>query len=78
MDALFPFLETLRDTEGDLRKAVEAAKRGVESTRGMKASLGRTVYVGDVGDVPDPGAVGVAKLVEGIEEGVGRGMEVAN
>lgn len=70
IDALFPFLKTLNDTNGDLYAAVEAGRKGAESTRGMKASLGRTVYVGDVGDVPDPGAVGVVKLVEGLGEGL--------
>lgn len=70
IDALLPFLETLKETQGDLHAAVEAARKGAENTRGMKASLGRTVYVGDVGDVPDPGAVGVLRLVEGLGEGL--------
>jgi len=70
IDALFPFLQTLKDTNGDPHAAVEAARKGAESTRGMEASLGRTVYIGDVGDVPDPGAVGVVKLVEGLGEGL--------
>ncbi|KAF8477433.1 Dak1 domain-containing protein [Kalaharituber pfeilii] len=77
MDALYPFLQTLNDTQGDLHAAVEAARQGAESTRGMKASLGRTVYVGSVGDTPDPGAIGVLRLVEGLGTGL-RKSGVAN
>ena len=67
VDALQPFVNTLVETE-DFTKAVEAAKKGSESTQGMEASLGRSVYVG--GDnwkkVPDPGAFGLAQLLAGI------------
>ncbi|KAF8449734.1 Dak1 domain-containing protein [Kalaharituber pfeilii] len=70
MDALYPFLQTLNDANGDLHAAVEAARQGAESTRGMKATLGRTVYVGSVGDIPDPGAIGVSKFVEGLGNGL--------
>ena len=35
-------------------------KGGAESTKGMKPKLGRTVYIDRVGDIPDPGAVGIA------------------
>ena len=66
MDALYPCLYALNESKGDIQAAAEAAQRGAKSTRGMKAKLGRTVYVGNVGDVPDPGAVGVAKLIEGM------------
>ena len=45
MDALFPFVEGLKG-DGDVKKAAEAAKEGAEKTKGMKASLGRAVYVG--------------------------------
>lgn len=72
MDALSPFLQKLQDTQGDLKEAVGAARKGTESTKGMEASLGRTVYVGNVGDVPDPGAVGVLRLVEGFEAGLSK------
>lgn len=48
VDALAPFVETLKSS-GSLKKAAEAAKEGAEHTKGMKASLGRTVYVGGEG-----------------------------
>lgn len=56
VDALQPFVETLNST-GDLTKAAEASRKGADSTKGMKASLGRSVYVGGSGfeQVPDPG-----------------------
>lgn len=56
VDALEPFVQTLIES-GNLKKAAEASRKGAESTKGMKASLGRTVYVGGTGfeQVPDPG-----------------------
>jgi dihydroxyacetone kinase len=67
VDALHPFVETLTET-GDLKKAAEASRKGAEGTRGMKASLGRTVYVGGTGfeHVPDPGAWGLSEFFLGI------------
>ena len=67
VDALHPFVEVLGRT-GDVARAAEAARLGAESTRGMKASLGRTVYVGGSGfeEVPDPGAWGLACFFEGL------------
>ncbi|KAF1986864.1 dihydroxyacetone kinase [Aulographum hederae CBS 113979] len=66
VDALFPFVEAMK--EGDVKAAAQKAKEGAESTKGMRASLGRTVYVGGEGwsEVPDPGAVGVAGFVAGL------------
>lgn len=66
VDALEPFVVTLGET-GDLTKAAEAAKKGAEGTRGMEASLGRTVYVGGEGfkAVPDPGAYGLSEFFLG-------------
>ena len=40
MDALIPFCETL-EKDADLKKAVDAAEEGANSTKGMKASFGR-------------------------------------
>ena len=42
------------------------------ATKGMKASLGRTVYVGGSGfeEVPDPGAHGLATFLTGLAEGL--------
>lgn len=71
MDALYPFVKTLRETS-DVELAAKAAEEGAQGTRGMKASLGRTVYVG--GDswqqVPDPGAYGLAELLLGFRDGL--------
>jgi dihydroxyacetone kinase len=73
MDALMPFVETLRST-GDIKKAAQAARKGAEETKGMKASLGRAVYVGSeqewMGKVPDPGAWGLAEFLDGLAEAV--------
>jgi dihydroxyacetone kinase len=67
VDALEPFVETLSST-GDIKKAAEAAKKGAEGTKGMKASLGRTVYIGGSGfeQVPDPGAWGLSEFFLGL------------
>lgn len=69
VDALQPFVQNLGKT-GDLKQAAEAAKAGAESTKGMKASLGRTVYVGGSGfeQVPDPGAWGLAAFFLGLAD----------
>lgn len=67
VDALQPFVDTLRDT-GDLRRAAEAARKGAEGTKGMVPGLGRSVYVGGTGykKVPDPGAWGLAAFFGGL------------
>jgi len=69
MDSLSPFVATLKET-GNAKKAATAAQKGSESTRGMKASLGRTVYVGGEGwqGVPDPGAHGLSEFLAGIAD----------
>ncbi|KAF9220697.1 DAK1/DegV-like protein [Gyrodon lividus] len=82
VDALAPLCESVLSfvssstatlTMADLEEAVEATKRGAESTRGMRARLGRASYVskdGDGGGVPpDPGAWGVAAMAEGFVTG---------
>ncbi|OQD74742.1 hypothetical protein PENDEC_c009G04755 [Penicillium decumbens] len=73
MDALVPFCDTLFETH-DVRVAAEAAQKGTESTKSMKASLGRSVYVGGesewIGKVPDPGAYGLTEFLNGIAESV--------
>lgn len=67
MDALAPFVDVLKKT-GNVQKAAEAAKEGAYKTKGMKASLGRSVYVGGTGfeEVPDPGAHGLSIFLSGI------------
>ena len=66
MDALVPFVQTL--AKGDLKAAVNSAKQGRDSTKGMSASLGRAVYVAaeNFGKVADPGAEGVVAIAEGL------------
>jgi dihydroxyacetone kinase len=73
MDALYPFVQTLART-GSLNDAAKAAQEGAQGTKGMKASLGRTVYVGGQGfqEVPDPGAHGLAELLLGLSDGLKR------
>ncbi|KAF5630907.1 dihydroxyacetone kinase [Fusarium sp. NRRL 52700] len=67
VDALHPFVEVLNQT-GDVKKAADAALEGANKTKGMQASLGRTVYIGGSGyqEVPDPGAWGLASFFLGL------------
>lgn len=71
IDALAPFIEVLQAAQ-DVQQAANAAQKGADSTKGMKASLGRTVYIGgdDYGDIPDPGAYGLAQFFEGLAVGL--------
>lgn len=71
MDALIPFVDVLKKT-GDTKQAAVAAKKGADGTKGMKASLGRTVYVGGSGfeEVPDPGAYGLSEFLTGLADGL--------
>lgn len=69
VDALYPFVEVLGET-GDVKKAAEAARKAADETKGMQASLGRSVYVGGSGyqEVPDPGAWGLACFFLGLSD----------
>lgn len=71
IDALVPFCTTLRETR-DVQAAAKAAEEGTEATKHMKASLGRSVYVGSeqewIGKVPDPGAYGLSEFLKGLAE----------
>ncbi|KAJ9668650.1 hypothetical protein H2201_001292 [Coniosporium apollinis] len=69
MDALTPFVETLARTP-NVRDAAAAARLGADRTMGMQAKLGRSVYVeaSAYDRVPDPGAIGLAELFEGLAE----------
>ncbi|QIW94935.1 hypothetical protein AMS68_000453 [Peltaster fructicola] len=71
VDALAPFIDQL-NASGDVQKAAAAAEQGAENTKGMKASLGRTVYIGgdDYGEIPDPGAYGLAQFFLGLAAGL--------
>jgi dihydroxyacetone kinase len=76
MDALIPFVETLHEKPGDLRAAVAAASAGAEKTRRMEAKLGRASYVAkeqlslEEDGIPDPGALGVVSVLEGVMAGL--------
>lgn len=72
MDALYPFVSGLSQSSGDVKKAAEKAREGAEKTKGMQASLGRTVYLGGEGfkEVPDPGAYGLSEFLTGLAEGL--------
>lgn len=71
IDALVPFCTKLVDTK-DVKTAAKAAQEGTEKTKYMKASLGRSVYVGGeqewVGKVPDPGAYGLSEFLTGLAD----------
>ena len=69
MDALVPFVNVLTET-GDVKQAAIASKEGADKTKGMRASLGRSVYVGGTGfeEVPDPGAYGLSVFLNGLAE----------
>lgn len=71
LDALSPFINVLQRT-GKVKEAAAAAKTGAEKTKGMKATLGRSVYVGGEGyeEVPDPGAYGLSEFLIGLSEGL--------
>ena len=71
MDSLVPFVDRL-SKGGSVKDAAAASRKGAEDTKGMKASLGRAVYVGSeeewIGKIPDPGAWGLAEFFDGIAE----------
>jgi triose/dihydroxyacetone kinase / FAD-AMP lyase (cyclizing) len=71
VDALVPFSDTLLKT-ADVHAAAKAAEEGTEATKHLKASLGRTVYVGSeeewLGKVPDPGAYGLSEFLSGLAD----------
>lgn len=67
LDCLIPFTETLLET-GKPMKALEEAAKGVESTKALEAKMGRSSYLDEAATrgVPDPGAYGLLKLLEGM------------
>ncbi|EWY85430.1 hypothetical protein FOYG_12604 [Fusarium oxysporum NRRL 32931] len=74
MDALIPFVKNYC-LGGSLRAALAEARNGAESTRRMVAALGRASYVGqerfdEEGGIPDPGALGVVSILEGLRDGL--------
>jgi phosphoenolpyruvate---glycerone phosphotransferase subunit DhaL len=77
MDAFLPALATLKSADSGrgikaaLEQAAEAAAKGAEATRNMKAKFGRARNLGDrVLGHADPGAVSVSLLFRGFSEGI--------
>jgi dihydroxyacetone kinase-like protein len=75
MDAFLPALEVLQAADLSqglqvvLAKAAQAAARGAEATRGMKARFGRARNLGDrVIGHPDPGAVSASLILNKRDE----------
>lgn len=71
IDALAPFCTKLVETK-DVHAAAKAAQEGTEATKHLKASLGRSVYVGGeqewLGKIPDPGAYGLSEFLSGVAD----------
>ncbi|MCX6922779.1 MAG: dihydroxyacetone kinase subunit DhaL [Verrucomicrobia bacterium] len=77
MDAFLPALAALKVADGGrgikaaLDQAAEAAAKGAEATKSMKAKFGRARNLGDrVLGHADPGAVSVSLLFKGFSEGI--------
>jgi hypothetical protein len=67
LDCLIPFVVTLKETDNSA-KALNEARKGVETTKKLEAKLGRSSYLDDsvTRGVPDPGAYGLLMLLEGM------------
>ncbi|KAG0649085.1 Dihydroxyacetone kinase [Hyphodiscus hymeniophilus] len=67
LDCLIPFVETFKKTN-DQRLALGVAEKGVESTKKLEAKMGRSSYLDEATTmgVPDPGAYGLFRLLEGM------------
>ena len=78
MDALMPAIISLKESaqEGknfleSLKAAAEAARNGVESTKGLVARFGRAKNLGEKTlGYPDPGATSMALILRGFYEGL--------
>ncbi|KAJ9093839.1 hypothetical protein QFC21_006210 [Naganishia friedmannii] len=76
IDSLSTFTEHFGVSQGkDFSGAVKAAVDAAERTRDIQATAGRAAYVGQdalkEANVPDPGAWGVVKILEGIDRVIG-------
>lgn len=74
MDALIPFVAKFQETL-DFDQALELANKQAHGTRGLDAMLGRASYVSKEhiereGGVPDPGAIGVVSVLQGLQRGL--------
>jgi len=77
MDAFLPALDALKASDpacgikATLDLAAEAAAKGAEATKNMRAKYGRARNLGDrVIGHPDPGAVSVSLILKGFSEGM--------
>src|ERR1039457_5624630 len=77
MDAFLPALAALKSADSArgikpvLQQAAEAAAKGAEATRNMKAKFGRARNLGDrVLGHTDPGAVSVSLIFKGFSEAI--------
>jgi dihydroxyacetone kinase len=73
VDPLDAFTKTFAGSEGSaLDKAIADAHAAAEKTKDLVAKAGRAAYVGQDAlkdrQVPDPGAWGVVKILEGIQK----------
>ena len=80
LDAFIPFADTLqsvydgkKDVQAALEAALEAAEKGMESTKGMLAKTGRASWLdGRNKEFPDGGAVLCVKIAQELCAGKGR------
>lgn len=72
MDPLASFILTFSSDPSNLTHAIKAAQEAAETTRDLGAKAGRAAYVDQekIRDaaVPDAGAWGVWKLLEGMQK----------
>ncbi|GAN10536.1 dihydroxyacetone kinase [Mucor ambiguus] len=72
MDTLCPFIDTLNTHASNIDQAVQAAREGANSTCNLTAKLGRSSYLSNKqvleSGIPDPGAYGLAELLDGLVE----------
>jgi dihydroxyacetone kinase len=75
MDAFLPALASLKaadpgsNPKAALQQAAEAAAKGAEATKQMRAKFGRARNLGDrVLGHPDPGAVSISLIIRGFSE----------
>lgn len=65
IDVLQPFVTTYYETES-LERALEKAADGCKKTSDLESKFGRSLYVSTTKGVPDPGAVGLLAILQGL------------
>lgn len=76
MDALIPFIEAFSGTISGFKEAVIEGAAGAKRTAKMVPAFGRATYVNteiwvQSGGIPDPGALGIVSVLNGITKGLG-------